>query len=53
MYDTWARAARPLLQGGAEFMFSPRAQNTQATPLFVTSLLCIGSFVIEDIVQIV
>src|SRR6218665_994761 len=33
MYDTWARAAMALQQGGADFMFCPRAQNTQATPL--------------------
>jgi len=36
MYDTWARAAMALQQGGADFMFCPRAQNTQATPLTPT-----------------
>ena len=39
MYDNWARAARPLRQGGADFMFCPQAQNTQAMPLTLAVLL--------------
>jgi len=32
-YDTWARAARPLQQKGADSTVCARAQNTKATPL--------------------
>src|SRR6218665_74782 len=42
-YDTWARAASPLQQGGADFMFCPRAQNTQATPLLCRALWLSGT----------
>jgi len=39
MYDTGARAARPLKQGGADFMFCPRAQDD---PSYATETLIVG-----------
>jgi len=46
------KGLQPLQQGGADFMFCPRAQNTQATPLDLISMLKErGEFSREEIIS--